>query len=441
MAWTTLSMQVTTPLFNGGHQAPLTDHEAKQLDANRKSRPHSAATDADAGVRVSSLRGAMRYWLRAMAGATVGDRIDVLAALESRVFGNTSQASSVALRIPAPQQCVRNPQPDWCRRDDARWIGYLAGQGLSKPADGNRRCELTRSFVTPGTPFDLQLRFGPNKDAAALAVATLWSLCRYGGLGARTRRGFGGLRIVAAEGDLPAPWTPEMLHAAAVLPSSGLGLDERGLPPELTACAESLERIAALARHDVDAPAASPEVWRSPPTYPVFGGPQVFVTGLSARTFPDWPTVLGYAGEQFRWFRATEPALGAPYDPPIKTREWLHAVNGHDRRFALGALGLPINFKEGKTVHPVQLAAAGGTPTTLRRASPLWLRPVQDSDARWRLLSFAFLGRFLPDETKVVLRGQRNREFTVNTADVARLSTDWITTLSENGTFVRSTTS
>ncbi|RKN33829.1 type III-B CRISPR module RAMP protein Cmr1 [Micromonospora musae] len=431
MAWTTLTMQVTTPLFNGGHQpAPSESTEGGNSRSARN-------LDADAGIRVSSLRGAMRYWLRAIAGAEVGNQIHVLAALESRVFGSTTRASSVAMRVPKPPPVSRNSQPDWCKRDDARWIGYLAGQGLSKPA--GRGCQLTRPFVAPGTTFDLQLRLPRDDDTAALVMAALWSLCRYGGLGARTRRGFGGLRVIAVEGHLPTPWTTERLCAAAVVSGDGLDSDEQGRPPEIAACAPALARIAALARQDVGE--AAPEGWADLPTYPVFGGPDIFIAGLSARTFGDWPAVLGFAGEQYRWFRATEPAPGAPYHPPIKTREWLHTVRGNDRRFALGALGLPVNFKDGNIVQPEKTAAAAGGKAPLRRASPLWLRPVQDGDNGWRLLSFAFLGRFLPDgEAEVFLRGPQSKKLDVSVADVRELSTNWITTLSRGDSFVRAAT-
>ncbi|GAA0405384.1 type III-B CRISPR module RAMP protein Cmr1 [Micromonospora gifhornensis] len=436
MAWTTLNMQVTTPLFNGGHQPPMSMAEAARQEAGGQLPAH--ATEPETGIRISSLRGAMRYWLRAIAGAEVGEQIGLLAAVESRVFGSTMRASPVALRLPNPPE-ARLGRPAWSGGDKGRWIGYLAGQGLSKPAGGNRGILVTRRFIDPGgPPFRLQLRFGADTDAAALALAALWCLCRYGGLGARTRRGFGGLRITAVEGELPAPWTPEMLCSATVVPSAGLQLDEHGRPPELATCAESLERLVALARQDLTTPPAAFDGWHGLPTYPVFGGPEVFIAGLSSRTFADWSAVLAYAGEQFRSFRATESAPGAKYTPKIKTREWLHTVNGTDHEFALGALGLPVVFKDGKTVYPVGAAGGGGSP--LRRASPLWLRPVRDSDDKWRLLSFAFLGRFLPPEVDVVL-SQPMRPLVVGSADVKRLSTDWITTLSSSdGSFIRSET-
>ena len=53
MAWTTLTLQVTTPLFNGGADP----------DGAAGFRP-----DQESGIRVASIRGAMRFWFRALAG-------------------------------------------------------------------------------------------------------------------------------------------------------------------------------------------------------------------------------------------------------------------------------------------------------------------------------------------------------------------------------------
>ena len=52
MAWTTLTLEVATPLFNGGADQ---DGSAGFGTAN------------DPGVRVGSIRGAMRFWFRAVA--------------------------------------------------------------------------------------------------------------------------------------------------------------------------------------------------------------------------------------------------------------------------------------------------------------------------------------------------------------------------------------
>ena len=84
-----------------------------------------------------------------------------------------------------------------------------------KPERGG--VSLLRPCVTPGgEPFELKIGFRHDRrDTAevrqaieALALTSLWLACAYGGLGARVRRGFGGMRIVAVAGNLPRPWTP-----------------------------------------------------------------------------------------------------------------------------------------------------------------------------------------------------------------------------------------
>lgn len=72
MSWITLRLRVTTPLFNG--------HD-------------------DESLRVSSLRGAMRYWFRALAGTKVGPSIRTLRRLEDEVFGSTTNPSPVRMRL------------------------------------------------------------------------------------------------------------------------------------------------------------------------------------------------------------------------------------------------------------------------------------------------------------------------------------------------------
>src|SRR5580692_708432 len=129
MTWTTLTLQVTTPLFNGGADP----------DGSAGFRP-----DPEAGIRVASVRGAMRFWFRALAGVLTGPDLPLLAALERRVFGGASDdrqdagsaASPVLLRIPRQPAVVPASGPHSFlpsaniplsarRRDRSRWLLYL----------------------------------------------------------------------------------------------------------------------------------------------------------------------------------------------------------------------------------------------------------------------------------------------------------------------------
>ena len=50
-------------------------------------------------IRPPSIRGAMRFWWRALHGAAVGNDIKALQQQESAVFGATEQASKVMVRV------------------------------------------------------------------------------------------------------------------------------------------------------------------------------------------------------------------------------------------------------------------------------------------------------------------------------------------------------
>ena len=82
--WITLTLEVTTPLFNGGADP----------DGTAGFRPA-----AEAGVRVASLRGAMRYWFRALAGTIAGPDLALLARMEEAVFGSAQTAWQPGARL------------------------------------------------------------------------------------------------------------------------------------------------------------------------------------------------------------------------------------------------------------------------------------------------------------------------------------------------------
>jgi CRISPR-associated protein Cmr1 len=422
MSWSSVTLTTTTPVFNAGGDQ-----------------------DNDAGVRVPSLRGAMRFWFRALAGAVTGTDLGLLAAVESLVFGNAGTPSPLLLRITKQPDTRVKEQADFLphRRvtgsqrsaDDGRWIVYLLGQALGDL----RAVALRRPYVPAGETIDLKLKFTHPKgtdqavaDAVEyLATASLWLTCTFGGVGARVRRGFGGLRIEAA-GDLPAAWT-DGRHPA----SPGLAFYE-----ELThlETAELLppaaDHLATLARN-LGAAAAAATGAR--PSFPILTRSWT-TAGITPERTPEWDRwdkVLIHAGEQLRHFRASRAYPGANYNPPIKTPEWVDTIHQTGHAFPVGALGLPVVYKEGFAVkvhdhHQVEL----------RRASPLWLRPVAEGRS-WRLLSFALRAEFLsgPDRPTVRVweRSQRRHPVTVADADVDRLTRKWIDTLAAGDSFADGT--
>jgi CRISPR-associated protein Cmr1 len=444
MTWTTLTLQVTTPLFNGGADAGAT----------------ARAGDGE-GVRVASIRGAMRFWFRALAGMLTGPELGLLGSLERRVFGGIGEGSGGAssspllLRIPAQPALVqptgphdflprRPPETDWramrdYKQDRSRWILYLMGQGLADLA----KFEIKRSYVPPGEEFDLMVGFRhprgvPAPERAAiegLALASLWLTCTYGGIGARVRRGFGGVRITGAKagpgasGDLPlpAPWTqPSTLLTPGLDHYEALKAIWPAEP--VASCIRYISALAGDAR-------LSPRAWGEDiPSFPVMSRTHAPAGVSGGEAFSDWKRTLIHAGEQWRYFRAAEVNSSQPrrYEPFIETPEWIETINRDKARFPLGALGLPVVFKD---KYEVKADGAGHGDPPRRRASPLSMRVVGGPDD-YRLLSYAFQSEFLPSAVRL-WRGQTEiKPVQVTDDDVRRQTGQWIKVLRDDDSFV-----
>jgi hypothetical protein len=434
MEWTTVTMQVTTPLFNGG------------ADPDGKAGFRSAL---DAGVRVASIRGAMRFWFRALAGSMAGPDLAALARAERAVFGGITDqrgnddaavSSSLILRLPDPPQQV----------DDNRFLSggnraglrYLLGLGLMKPRTGG--ADLVRPYVPPSEEgFQLKIGFRHDKRTKddvreaveTLTFASLWLMCTYGGIGARTHRGLGGVRITEVSGRLPSSWTAENLL------TPGLPFYERAtwLRPQPDGVPGIFsQHLPALMGTGVRVPRGPLGDWAQPPTFPVIAMKHAPVV-LSKASFRSWEETLNYAGEQWRLFRANRPDddEDARDRLRVRTAEWNNVIlrrqtglpPGKRPDFPLGALGLPVGFQDKKSGQKYEVNAAvpkdPKPDEPLRRASPVWLRAV-GCGRSWRLFSFAFQSQFLPGSKDARVYLLPDKELTVRQQHVTELTGQWL---------------
>lgn len=196
MSWTRLTLQVRTPLFGG----------------------EDPTGNDGAPARVPSIRGALRFWFRAVAAGHGVSGLKELWDAEQEVFGSTENPSAIRLRVPRqPTMGGRGSKPTWAiteqraRRPGFDGAQYLLGQGL-----WDYRSGLRRGYVDPGAEFGLDVRFGGDERVDARFMLALWAWLTYGGLGARTRRGFGQLVCTSVRGDLPCGWT----HADLLSPQT-----------------------------------------------------------------------------------------------------------------------------------------------------------------------------------------------------------------------------
>ncbi len=153
-------LEVITPLFLGG-----ADGKTPEL-------------------RPPSIRGAMRFWFRAMMGGLIGNDLDQLSKLETLIFGGTkgeiAQASSVIVK---------------CYSSNLECSGYrpLPHSSTKKfPFQGfNPNQHLNVEILLRTYPQDK--RPPAYIDRLTIAKEAFELSCMLGGIGKRSRRGFGSL--------------------------------------------------------------------------------------------------------------------------------------------------------------------------------------------------------------------------------------------------------
>lgn len=215
------SFEIVTPMFIGG-----SDQQTAQL-------------------RPSSLKGALRFWWRALNwsrvcalhGSDQNAALRQLHADESRLFGHAATdnggGQGVFLMQLSDLSVKEQKQPFGTGFDNG--ILYLLGQGLGSFRDGNH---CLRPGLAAGGSFDLRLRFRPGTSQGDIAsvVQAVQAFGLLGSLGSRARHGLGSVALtrLSSEGlDLPA-WSVPTTVAAYRSALTALLADARrapGLPP------------------------------------------------------------------------------------------------------------------------------------------------------------------------------------------------------------------
>lgn len=149
-------------------------------------------------MRAASVRGQLRYWLRAMLGAHNPNPKNVWET-ESQIFGSTTSGSGISVRVFRDGPAKSRDYPMLPHRKN----------------EGRRGLSIQRA-LDAGQVYDLQLasRPGVKVPSEAVDALSLWSLL--GGIGRRSRRMFGAVQIMAGD-DNPnwytQPQNPDELAA------------------------------------------------------------------------------------------------------------------------------------------------------------------------------------------------------------------------------------
>ncbi|RIH86864.1 type III-B CRISPR module RAMP protein Cmr1 [Calidithermus roseus] len=191
----TLKLRTITPMF-GGSATP------REVDPKNP-------------VRAASVRGHLRFWWRATAGAQYASAEELFKA-EEEIWGSAEKYGKVALRVleQSAGQAVRPSElvPD---RGTAR-TGPMEKFFLH-PFNENRSEGLSEASGLKSVEFTLELTHTLSETEAEHLRRAVRAWIAFGGIGARTRRGVGALEVTANLKDwLPA--TPDQLKTWFAVP-------------------------------------------------------------------------------------------------------------------------------------------------------------------------------------------------------------------------------
>lgn len=353
--WLDISFTVTTPMF---------------LSRNQRDQGDDRIERSPAEFRIMSLRGAMGYWFRFLAGPEVSHDIRRLRALEAKVLGDISNSSPLVMRLKEPVTSPYQATPGWLPagglapgRVDMR---YLLGQGLYRHGHG-----LTRSHLPVGLGGVIQIaEDGADMD---LILPVLWFLEVFGGIGARVRRGFGGIQF-----GIEYPWA-----------SGTDGYDD----------AVAAFRTA-LRPNQQDGDDAE----QAHPPFDSVAGHTFYILDSDAGDM-SWKKALNKAASLVRELRASVPRPGST---PV-TPEYINVVLPFfknqlpaDAPFDLAGFGLPVSFMSSSNRGRRVQVVATHRGTELRRASMLWVR-LRQTDAGFGLLPHVVASEVLPIDASLQL--------------------------------------
>lgn len=292
--------------------------------------------------RPPSIRGLLRYWYRALLGATGIGAPDRLQSEEAKIFGSTEVASSLRVRV------VTDGDPDTETPND-----LLEGRGRSYLWHFIQAGANDRSGIAPDETFELRLTAIPrHKEHSAdevlqAAVRALWLLTHLGGLGMRSRRFAGAFRArytdcpddISLPSFSPAPSYPEWIRAqlASIVP---------------------------------DGPAATSTRFNH------LGRARVWIV---PKRFDDYNSVVDTVGVAYKAYRKT-------------------LTDGQKVGF-----GLPIG--QGGDAVRVERSNSDGSEKIKRLASPLWMQLVEDSTGGYLPVFALFEGDLLPNPEEVQVNG------------------------------------
>lgn len=367
--------EVLTPLFLGGADARL--------------KPE---------LRAPSVRGALRYWFRALVGGSNlvlsgnKDELHNLKREEERVFGSTDRASSVVVAI-LPQarmsiekfqkdRAIRTPTGDFLPvgKDYLLWSMSASG----RPEDPTRY-QPAREYIRPGSRFQIKLKERFGQKELTKAIASFWLLANLGALGARANRGAGSFQALArgeSVFELPVP-AFKTCHSIEEL--------ETYLTKGIRQCLTAVGNGSTTWRK-----------FNSLPSYDILSADtaEIWIVANNKGGWPSYVEALNGIGEKLRDYRNHQNRLGQQDHDAVLM--WLkEGGRGPVIRRAVFGLPIPFRYSEGGPRDVIQSTISS------RRASPLKIRVTRLGTGSYVGVLTVFKSRFLKEGEKLQLQTRK----------------------------------
>lgn len=346
MVTQTRSYELITPMFGGGAQPGV--------------------ADPDIIIRPSGIRGQLRFWWRACKGGDFDGDLEAMKEAEDMLFGAASTPGKprpsqveVAVNVTDKGQPVqpfvleyRGDKPPRIRSKND--IPPYASFPLQPTQDEINRYRMATKInpVRSKVKFDLIISYPENQKEAV--EAALWAWETFGGVGGRTRRGFGALNLTAVDGK-PAPLPKGQDAELSIKKGLKAYVTHSNWPDNVPHLSKEPKMAVTKVRKSPD------ESWRH-----LIRNLQSFRQQRYEGTEPNTPG-------RSKWPEPDEIRRLTGHTSPKHSRE-VSTI----RKFPRGAMGLPIvfHFKDEREGDPPTTTLQGSTKGYERFASPVILRPL-----------------------------------------------------------------
>ena len=220
----------------------------------------AGADPLDPELRAPGVKGVLRYWWRALAWSRCGGDLDAVRRQEDRLFGSAAGGRSrVSMHLISSTldekkagvgQVLDVPETKRVVGEGARYLGYGVMEAFASRKKNTKEGQLTRACLR--APFDFVVRMRgrdlTEADVASLRNALI-ALGTLGGLGARSRKGYGSTVLQSIRVDGVDRWdAPQSVGALrAVIAGLPCG-DDKGALPEFTALSSRTRHVLVSSR-------------------------------------------------------------------------------------------------------------------------------------------------------------------------------------------------